>query len=181
MNPLTPSARLAAAAFSVLWLTGCATLSVSSYVERGADFKQYQTYNWAPAAPEPTGDPRLDSNPFFHDRVKADIETELGRRGFEKTFEPPDLLLHYHANVRQRIDVNRIDREHGYCEANDCRPFVYEAGTLLLDVVDTRTNKIIWRGWVEDSIDGLVDDQRLMEKRIDETVARLIERLPSRL
>jgi hypothetical protein len=168
---------------SALVFTGCATMHVSSYVERGTRLEQYATYNWDLAEPEATGDARLDSNPFFHERVEADIEKQLGRRGFEKTWETPDLLLHYHASMKQRIDVNGIDRERGYCNADECKPFVYEAGTLLLDIVDARTNKIVWRGWVEDGIDlsGIIDNQRLMEARIDETVARLIDRLPPRL
>jgi Domain of unknown function (DUF4136) len=183
MYPSTRFASVAALTLSALWLTGCASMNVSSYVERGTDLKQYQTYNWGPAEPEATGDVRLDNNPFFHERIKADIESQLGRRGFEKTWETPDLFLHYHASMKQRIDVNGIDRERGYCNAGECKPFVYEAGTLLLDIVDARTNRIVWRGWVEDGIDlnGVIDDQRLMEARIDETVARLIARLPPRL
>ena len=34
------------------------------------------------------------------------------------------------------------------------QPYVYEAGTLLLDFVDTRTNRVVWRGWAEGSVES---------------------------
>lgn len=174
--------RFAAVALSALALTGCATMRVGSYAERGFEPTRYRTYNWAPADSLSTGDPRLDNNPFFRGRVQADVEKQLATRGFEKTpSEKPDLVLHYHVSINQQIDVNGADRESGYCDANDCRPYVYEAGTLVLDLVDTRTNKLVWRGWAKDIVDGVIDNQELMEQQIDAAVTRILERLPRRL
>src|SRR5688572_812726 len=68
--------RLAAAALSALAFTGCATMSVSSHFERGLDFSKYRTYEWAPPDALPIGDPRLDSNPFFHDYFQGAVEKE---------------------------------------------------------------------------------------------------------
>lgn len=63
----------------------------------------------------------------------------------------------------------------------DCKPYVYDAGTLLLDFVDARTNKLVWRGWAERGMDGVIDNQEWMEEEIDEVVTRILERLPRRL
>jgi hypothetical protein len=156
-------------------------MNVSSYVERGVDLRVYHSYAWAPSDRLSTGDPRLDNNPFFAERVQSDAEKHLAARGFEKKTDAPDLLVHYHASIRQRIDVNGIDRERGYCSEDDCRPYVYEAGTLLLDLVDARTQKIVWRGWAEDTVDGVIDNQELMEQQIDKAVGQIMERLPGRL
>ena len=57
---------------------------------------------------------------------------------------------------------------------------VYDAGTLLLDFIDTRTNTLAWRGWAEGSLDGVIDDQQWMEKTLDEAVESILERLPRR-
>lgn len=170
---------LAAAAVATLVLAGCAT-TVRSYVERGADFSRYRTYGWGPADAFATGDPRLDSNPFFRERLQAAADAQLTTRGLEQSApDSADLLLHYHVSVTQRIDVNEIDRKYGYCE--DCRPDVYDAGTLTLDLVDARTGRLVWRGWAERSIEGVLDKQEWMERQIDEAVARILARLPRRL
>lgn len=165
----------------VLSFGGCATMQVGSYAARGADFGEYFTFNWGPPDFVPTGDPRLDSNPFFQERVYADVERELRSRRFDRSVaDTPDLLVHFHASLVQRIDPTGLDRERGYCSAENCRPFVYEAGTLLLDFVDTRDNRLVWRGWAVTSMDRVIDNQDLMEKRIDEAVANILRKMPPR-
>ena len=159
-------------------LAGCATLHVYSFTERGADVARYRTYDWAVEAPQATGDPRLDSNPFFEDRVHAAVEKELAKRGFEKADSAEaQLLLHYHARITQDIDLGPVDPNYGVCDT--CTPTVYDAGTLLIDLVDSRTEKLVWRGWAEGGFDNAIDSQELMEMRIDEAVRRIIEKLPS--
>lgn len=178
MYPSSRPGQLAALAISALALTGCA--HVNSYVARGIDFSQYHTYNWDAAGPQASGDPRLENNPFFQKRVQTDVEKQLATRGFEKTTSgTPELLVHVHASITQRIDVNSADAKYGSCR--DCDPYLYEAGTLLIDFVDTRTNKLVWRGWAEGSLDGAIDNQDWMEERIDKAVTLILERLPRRL
>ncbi len=180
MYPLLRLGRFAAVAISALTVASCASTMMNSYVERGIDFTQYHTYNWDLADSLGTGDPRLDNNPFFHERLQADVEKELATRGFEKTTsEAPELLIHYHASINQRIDVNGADQKYGSCD--NCEPDVYDAGTLVLDFVDTRTSKVVWRGWVQGSVAGVIDNQEWMEEKIDEAVTRILERLPRRL
>jgi hypothetical protein len=154
-------------------------MNVSSHVERGLDFAQYRTYDWGPADALPTGDPRLDENPFFKDHVQGAVEKELAARGFEQSTSP-DLLIHYHANISQRIDIDRLDRSWGYCETDDCHVGVreYEAGTLVLDVIDTRTNRLIWRGWAQESVEDALHDSDKMARQINEGVTRMLGQFP---
>jgi hypothetical protein len=177
--------RTAAIVIACLTAASCATtMSVSSHVERGLDFSRYSTFDWGPADALPTGDPRLDRNPFFKDQVQGAVEKQLAIRGIElSTGGTPDLLIHYHANIMNRIDVNRVDRTYGYCTGGDCPPetIVYEAGTLVLDIVDARTNKLLWRGWAQNSVEDLLDDQDRMASMIRQAVARMLERLPHKL
>ncbi|MBI2828279.1 MAG: DUF4136 domain-containing protein [Acidobacteria bacterium] len=185
---LSPLGRLATVALAGLAFTACASMDVRSFVERGVDFTQFRTYDWAATEARATGDPRLDNNPFFHERVRADVERELAKRGFEKTTSgTPDVQLHYYASVTQELNLNGMDQpytlnatDRAYTRCNNCEPFVYDAGTLMVDLVDTRTNRLAWRGWAEGSIDGMVDNQEWMEERIAESVARIMERLPRR-
>ena len=171
---------LAAVALSALTVTACATMQVNSFVERGADVTRYRTYHWASADAYSTGDPRLDNNEFFRDRIQAQVDRRLGDRGFEKTTAAgPDLLVHYHASVAQEVNANGVDQPNSECE--DCEPYVYDAGTIVVELVDAHTSRLVWRGWAERRIDGAIDDQTSMEREIDEAVARIMERLPRRL
>jgi hypothetical protein len=158
-------------------------MTVSSHVEHGLDFSQYQSYDWDPADALPTGDPRLDGDPFFKDHVQGAVEKQLALRGLELASSgTPDLLIHYHANITQRIDVDAIDRAYGYRFADDYAAgvFEYEAGTLVIDMVDSRTNRLIWRGWAQNSVKDMLDDPDKMATMIDEAVTRMLSRLPPR-
>lgn len=177
-----PSRRMGSAvlAAAALTLTSCASVNVGTYVQRGSDVGSYRTYAWAPSDRLETGDPRLDNNPFFQERVQATVEQQLAARGFERTTaQTPELLVHYHASIEERIDVNRADEPYDACA--DCRPYVYDAGTLLIDFVDARTNQLVWRGWTETNMDGAIDNQDYMEERIEKAVTRILAKLPRRL
>jgi hypothetical protein len=162
--------------------TGCAaTISVSSHVDRSLNFARYRTFDWGPADALPTGDPRLDRDPFFKDHVQGAVERGLGARGLELASSgTPDLLIHYHANISERVDVNRADQPHGYCGAGDCPPETvrYEAGTLVLDFIDARTNKLVWRGWARNSVEDMLRNRDRMAKTIDRAVAEMLRQLP---
>lgn len=147
--------RLAALVSLTIACAACAPMTVRSYVERGADISAYRTYNWQPVAARSTGDPRLDNNRFFHDRIRSAVDAQLTSKGYEKTASP-DVLVLYHANVEPD-------------------------GTLLIDLVDARSDRLLWRGWATGGLDAAIDDQSWMERRIDEAVARILKPLPHRL
>jgi len=176
--------RFATTILSVATLTACATrMTVGSHVEHGLDLSRYRIFAWGPADALPTGDARLDRNPFFKDHVQGAVEKGLAARGFRliAPAESPDLLIHYHANISQRINVNHADPAYGYCSQADCPPNIveYEAGTLVFDVVDARTNRLLWRGWAQNSVEDMLHKPDVMAKTIDQAVARMLLRLPS--
>jgi hypothetical protein len=158
-------------------------MTVSSHIEHGLDLSRYRTFEWGPADALPTGDARLDKDPFFKDHVQGAVEKGLLAKGFELTAtEAPDLLIHYHANISRRMNVNHTDSGYGYCSQADCPEGIayYEAGTLVLDIVDARTNRLIWRGWAQNSVENMLDDPDSMATTIDRAVTRMLLRLPSK-
>ncbi|MEY4095024.1 MAG: hypothetical protein RLZZ53_2223 [Acidobacteriota bacterium] len=174
------STWLLAFGFSALSLSGCATMVVSSHIERGADFTSYATYNWGPPDNLPVGDPRLDNNPFFNDYLQGTIEKQLAAKGYRQAGSgAPDLLIHYHASVSQRLDVYTVDNRYGYCYGN-CEPQVadFDQGTLVVDVVDAKTNKVVWRGWSQDTMNGVIDNQERLEKQVEKGVTKMMQLLP---
>lgn len=178
-RPLTLTALMVALAAAA---SACATtMTASSYVERGLSFTQYRTYDWGPPDALPTGDPRLDKDPFFQDHLEGAVEKAMATKGLERPANaPPDLLIHYHASITHRLDVNRLDRQYGYCSRAGCEPGTtqYEAGTLVLDVVDTRTNRVIWRGWAQDTVEDTLTDRDRMARQINEAVTRMMVTFP---
>ena len=77
-------------AATALAVAACAPVRVNASLERGMDFTHYKSYAWAPGDKFSTGDPRLDNNEFFENRLKATSEKVLALHGFE--YDTSDLL-----------------------------------------------------------------------------------------
>ena len=162
-------------------LASCAPVRVSSYATPTTDLRSYRTYAWDAAELGQTGDPRLDNNGFFKERVQQAADAQMAFRGYEKMSRgTPDLMLHVHASVQQRLDSAELDKISGVCTRDECRSYVYDQGTILVDIVDGRSRALIWRGWAERSLDGIVDDQDWMNQTIDRAVSLIFARLPVR-
>lgn len=174
--------RSLVAALLTTALGGCASMAVSSFTEPGFEPDRYRTYQWANVVALPTGDPRLDSNPFFETQIRSAVDRGLAAARLEKhEGERADLVVHFYVSLSQEVDIRGINREYQYCTSDDCGPFVHEAGTLFIDLVDQRTNALVWRGWATGDFRHAIDDQRALQARVDEAVRRILARLPRRL
>jgi hypothetical protein len=149
---------------AVLILPGCAPLTVSSHLEKTANFAEYTTYAWGPRDDFPVGDPRLDNNNIYVDHLQGTIEKQLAARGFVLAAAgEPDLFVHYHANVSQRYEPRLVE---------------FELGTIVVDIIDAKTSRLVWRGWSQQSIAGVIDDQTRLEKMTTEGITKMMAALP---
>src|SRR6185369_5498164 len=174
---MTRLSRWSAVVLLITASAACAPMTVSSHVERGLDITRYHTFEWGIADALPQGDPRLDRNPFFKDHFEGAVEKQLAARGLEHSGASPDLLIHYHATIAHRLEIDHTSST-GYCPTRDCDPPLvgFEAGTLILDFIDARTNRLIWRGWAQHAIDDELENRDHMARRIDEAVTRMLAR-----
>lgn len=149
--------------------------------ESGANLAPYRTFAWGEPDNLPTGDPRLDNNPFFVDRLHEAITSEMSQRGFQLTEGSPDLLIHHHASVRSRIQVYDVDQRAGY-DAGEYGPgsdvYEYEEGTFLVDIADASAKRILWRGWAQADIEAALADPDRMRDLVDKSVRMMFEEFP---
>ncbi len=168
-------------ALPLLVLSACATVSVGADHDPDVRFDQYRTFGWEASDGLPVGDPRLDNNPFFDSRVRAAAELELSAKGLRLVNQSPDLLIHYHASVQRHVDVIKGDERRGYSSpdyAQSSTMVEFEEGTLLLDIADAKSKRILWRGWAQTDVGGLLDRPRELEKRISESMRRMVKPFP---
>ena len=170
-----------AALLGLMALHGCFSFKIESDYDRAANFQGLRTYGWRPRTEFPTGDPRF-YNPLIDSRVRAAADRVLMAKGYTKSVAPnPDFLVGYHAVVRSRTDVATIDRWYGYRTGGFAQPHLdvrsYEEGTLLIDVIEPGTMKLLWRG----AATGVVREMANAEERgqrADEAGAAILEKFP---
>jgi hypothetical protein len=161
-------------------VAGCAGISAGSDYAPSVDFTAPATFSWEARDALPTGDPRLDNNPFFDSRVKAAVEDQLSAAGYRRVDSDARLRVHYHFHVSQRLDIYAIDRPAGYTfpGGRDSTTHVYDEGTLVVDLIDARTRAMVWRGWARSNLEGVINDRARMHARIDELILRMFEKFP---
>jgi hypothetical protein len=114
--------------------------------------------------------------------LRSAVERQLAVKGFVRTplAAPPDLRARYHVNFSKRVEMSGGATSAGACSGN-CEPdaYAYEQGTLMVDLMDARTNKVVWSGWSRDNVEGIINNQHRMERAIDRAVAAMFERFPN--
>lgn len=167
-------------AISALITAGCASMRVGTYVSHHTDFSRYQTYAWSLRDNLPVGDARLENNAIFTDYLQGAVER--GLRQHQLLLVPasahPDLLVHFHGSVRQVLDAAAASRGHENGVSEEIEIVNYDEGTLILDVIDARTNQLVWRGWAVDSLTGILDSQDRMQRKVTEAVGKMLADFP---
>ena len=173
----------------VLLLAGCATgPQITSEADPEADFGGYRTFGfYAPLALEKEG----YATPTT-DRIKAAARVQLESRGYVYTPEQPDLWVNLNAYMQKRTDVTSFPTvDYNYYYSYRARSYFavpfwhddihvrqYTEGTLNVDLVDRRKNRLVWEGIAVGRIAKLKPEERAA--RIDSTVADIFARYPYR-
>lgn len=110
----------------------------------GVDLGSLQTFAWDQELDRPGGDPRLENNHFFLDRMHEAIEWELSLRGFRHEESSPDLLLHHHLTLADHELVTEVIDDSGLTTP---RPYVYEEGTVMVHAADPESGEDLWVAW----------------------------------
>jgi hypothetical protein len=162
----------------------CATVRVSSDHDPTANFAAYRSYAWIPDPPARTGHPRLDSE-LVQDRVRRGIDRTLAAKGFARDDESPDFLVTYHLAVDRKLDVYTMDHVYyGYYGYRVLVPETivdeYDEGSLIIDVVDAREEKVVWRGVGSRRLQDATgpQDPVKLEERTFKAVDEVLESFP---
>ncbi len=176
-------------------LAGCATMSVNSDWDTRADFSKLRTYAWTSESQPRTQDPRLN-NTLLDSRIRNAIDQTLSDRGYQKIpTGTPDFQVSYQAAIEKKMDVTQVSMPYqmpyttvsgGVVRVNpmwnvhgrtDTFVTQYDEGTLLLDVVDPKTNSLIWRGTAKKAIDEKSTPEK-REANIRKAVQKILAGFP---
>ncbi len=167
-----------------LALAGCApSMRIQTDADPNADFSGYRTYTWLPL---PQGGDRRVNNPTVASRITSAVDATLNSKGLHKqTSGDPDFFVGYHAALQGRTDATTVNTYYGYGWGAWGPPYAttavryFEQGTLIIDIVDAASMKLVWRGSAEAEIDRAVDEQKRRE-RANDAVRKIFADFPRR-
>ncbi len=177
---MTVKAVSLAVAFAVL--SWPAFASTKSDYDKEYDFSKLKTFDFKMqhrVAKDPLG-----QNGLWERRIEQDLVADLQKQGFERSeHSTPDFLVAYYMGTKERVDTRylgygfpgRWGWRHrgwfGWPSGIDVWEIPYTESTLVVDVIDARTNQLVWRGYDTDNI-----DLNKSEKTIAKAVETLVER-----
>ena len=180
---------------ALLMLAGCSSYSVVSDYDRSMPFGSYKTYHWSDEGASRIDDDVLAKNPLVYKHIRSAVNRELRAKGFIlKDIGPVDFIVSTHAGIRERVTAGPptvsfayrsgyYRRGHGYYSFwyDPYGPYprltYYEEGTLVIDIIDSKTDDLAWRGVVS----GILRDYTStddMHREIDTVVARVLAQFP---
>ena len=167
-------------------LAGCAP---RVYTEQDQDAKLagYHRFAWLTPPPAPVRDPILDSQ-ILESRVHHAVSSDLKTRGYEEVAPDagPDFLVTYHTSAKQTVESTGPSFSFGFIDAFPhgfgavgfpVGPDVQsrDEGTLMLDVLDAQSKRLVWRGWTTE----LLNQDNYSDKSVQDAVKDIFDKFPA--
>jgi hypothetical protein len=161
-------------ALLALLAAACSSVSTSHDYDLAYDFGKLKRYQWAKRTGADEG------NPLIVQRVRAAVDAQLAAKGYARADSGADFLVAAYTGRQSRIQVT--DWGYGYGPygrwyGGPVDVYEYEEGSLILDVVDAPSKKLVWRGAATAIIDpDATPEERT--KRINEAIAKVLAKFP---
>jgi len=138
---------------------GCATLKVNTDYPPGTDFSKYKSFSIKKGTPP--------KNPIAADRLENALGNALQARGFTRVPDGGDLYVFSHFRLGKDTIVNSSGYGYGGyggwaghggwgygggMQSSTTTVTEIPTGTLVVDLVDSKTNTAVWRGYAKDNI-----------------------------
>ena len=155
-------------------------IRVYSDHDPGYDLATFKTFDWGQKENVEQGRNPLHYNELNDKRIKSAVRQELENRGYTYSELAPELVIHYHIVVDNQsiIATEPFGYHYGsYWTEMKTDVHAYREGTLIVDIMDTRTNNLVWRGWATSDINGAYNAAEI-EKLIMQAVSKIFRKFP---
>lgn len=189
MNYIFSTLRTIAGGLSliVLMVSCSGGIQTSSTTTKGAQLNNYKTYAWA--KPGDADDDSRKDDKIYSGLIVELANAELEKKGFKLDAESPDAVFLFDTRVDERTDYTQNPYVSvgvgfggpgyygGFTPMATGGQFVAHEtvqGMLFIEMYDTKTKKLLWRGWAEEEITHKND----IESDIRTAVKHIFIRLP---
>lgn len=152
----------------VALLCSCAASRVKSEWDANTNLNQYRSFRFIDSAHQKTKQQVLLIDKTIHSQVTAEME----KRGVKEGNTRPSLWIVYHTyteKVRDTLNTqlpmmyggeswrfypwSAMPYPYEYWNGYNPRIAVYTEGTLIIDAIDAKSKRLVWRGSLSDAID----------------------------
>lgn len=164
--------RLALLGLTLLFtISGCGSMSIGHEYDPKYDFSKLKTYS---LIPDPYEEPEVE---LVLKRLRPMIDKNLHDLGFQKS-DNPDFKIALHVRSRETIDVVNWGYSYGWrgSYGYGFDAYQYEEGSLLVDIVDAKTNELVWQGLASAELKHT--DPELRDRTARRAINKLFKHFP---
>jgi hypothetical protein len=157
-------------------VTGC-SLKIYSDFDHDISIKKYKTFGWTDHE-----DLEKKNDPLYNEHtekiIRREVASQLTKKGYQFSELQPDLTLHYHI-VLENWSINPDPFEYEYDSYwlnREIHLYEYREGNLIIDLVDPKTDFLVWRSWVVNFNNQ--KKPRQIEAQIKKATRKIFETFP---
>jgi len=158
--------NLLSCAVAIFLIAGTASgQRVQTDFDPSFDFQRTKTFSWQSGGG--LSDAVRPANDLIDARVRRAVTRELGAQGIVQAHKDPGILVTYRVSRRDRVDVDTFDYRVGprwRAGWSEVMVTNYTEGTLVLDLIDAKSNRLVWRAYCTGVVDGLEQAGRKIDK-----------------
>lgn len=163
--------------------------SVKSDYQKDFDFGQLHTFAFK--TERANNDP-LASNTIEAERIQTALAAQLSANGFTQAGDNPDFVVAFYSRTRRQTEVQSIPR-FGYGPGfgwgygvpfrgrwrwglgPDIWTTTYTQGCVMADIIDAKTQELVWRGVVQDRVNGIGQSEKEANNAAKDLVKRYVK------
>ena len=133
--------------------------------EKKADFSQYKTFRFGEGEIITPKDLRVVPDTTLHRWVHDAVAKELTKKGLQRGDSSADLTVSYIAGSQMRSDAGNVGPLGLTPGGTSSQTYMhdYRQGSLVIDLNDTKNNKLVWRISSSTST-GIADAERSIDR-----------------
>jgi hypothetical protein len=159
--------------------------STKSDYEKDFDFSRLHTFSFKT---ERDSRDRLATNTIEAQRILKALTVQLEQNGFTQVSDNPDFIVAFYSRVKEKTEINSTGFGYGpawgwgygipyrnrwrWGRGPDISTYTYTQGCVMADVIDSKTQELVWRGVVKDTVNGIGQS----EKQVNSAAKDLIQR-----
>lgn len=179
-------------------------MHIDSDYNSATSFASYKTYKWHATNNYNEKTKEYLVNDIMDQRIRQIIDEQLSSQGFQKTESgEADFLVNYSVTTEEKVDINTYNTYSGFAPGWSNGDYIgsgpyrygsvmqsynetvgtnteisqHQQGTLIIDIVDPATDKLMWRG----SAEGKLKEDQTREGReavAKEAISKILTNFP---
>ena len=164
-------------------------MSVESDYMKDFDFSKLRTFAFKT---DRAGNDRLSSNSIEAERIQNALTTQLQANGFSQVSQAPNFIVAFYSRTTPKTEIESTPGfgfgpgfGWGYGVpyygrwrwglGPDIWTYNYQQGRIMVDLIDPKTNMLVWRGVVMDTVSGIGQSDKQANEAAKDLVKRFIK------